>query len=232
MSSLTIAQEYVFTAGDYKSMRFNPMAADKKKPLLEQFPQLERFGSFQKLRGIYGKEVDSIVKYLLLCYDPMSPAFTQINDIFKRKSWCGLAADFAYNKSTNVFSEKYYKIMNCQQEAVNFAIIDLCSVFNRPDYMLLIVSYESFYRKQRIMSEDVIDEKKDVLTLEKTRGELYKQLMVLNNDLANLEEKFLNDRSPYLREDLYRIVNEEVYKKLGLTPERRAIDKGLMKDEV
>ena len=231
MGSLTLAQEYVFVAGDYKAMRWNPMATDKNKGLLEQFGELSRFKSFQRIEQIYKEDTDKVVKYLLLCYDAMSPACTQIADIFKRKSWCGLIAGFPYDKSTNVFTEKFYKVMNGEVQEVNYAIIDFCSMFRSHDYMLYVTLSEAFYRKIRTMSEQVEDDKKDILTLEKTRGELYKQLRDMQKDLTSLSEQFLNDKSPYLKEDLYRISNEEVHKKLGLTPERRAIEKGLMKDE-
>jgi hypothetical protein len=227
---LTIAQEYVFNAGDYKFMRFNPMSAKKGESLLKQFIELGRFASFQGVEKEFGKEADNVIKYILLCYDRMSPAYTQIPDVFKRKSWCALACDFDYDKNTNVFKKKYYQIMNGENERVNYAIIDLCSLFNSTAYMLLVSGYEAFYRKQRTMFEVVNDDKKDPLSLEKIRGELYKQLQGMQKDLQNLEQQYLTERNTYLVEDLYKIANEEIRKRLHLTPERRASQKGLMKD--
>ena len=74
---LTIAQEYVFNAGDYKFMRFNPMAVRKGEDLIDEFKELSRFQSFQNLQKKYNKDTNSIIKYILLCYDRMSPAYTQ-----------------------------------------------------------------------------------------------------------------------------------------------------------
>jgi hypothetical protein len=155
----------------------------------------------------------------------MSPAYTQIPDVFKRKSWSALASGFEYDKDTNVFKQKFYKIMNGEDEAVNFAIIDFCSLFNSTAYMLLVSGYEAFYRKQRTMSEVVNDDKKDPLSLEKIRGELYKQLQGMQKDLMNLEEQYLTERNTFLVGDLYKIANEDIRKRLNLTPERRAASK-------
>ena len=228
MSSLTVNQEYQFNAGDYKLMRFNPMGADKSKTLLENFPDLARFKSFSSFSGIYGKEADKVVKYLILCYDPNSPAVRQIPDIFKRKAWCGYTAGFDSDKETTVFTERYYKIMNCEVEAVNLAILDFCSIFGSLTYTSLVAGTEAIFRKQRTMSEIVLDDKKTVLDLEKTRGELWKQIQVMQKDLQALELQYLTERNTYLVADLYRLVNEEVYKRLSLTPERRAMEKGML----
>ena len=228
MANLTVHQEYQFNAGDYKLMRFNPMATDKTKNFMENFVELRRFKSIMNIYSVYGADSEKIVKYLLLCYDPNSPAVTQIPDIYKRKAWCGYAANFETDKETTVFTEKWYLIMNCKVEHVNKAIIDFCSMFGSITYMSLVTGYEALYRKQRTMSEEVLDDKKDVLTLEKTRGELWKQIQALQKDLQALELQYLTERNTYLVADLYRLINEEVYKRLSLTPERRAMDKGLL----
>jgi hypothetical protein len=222
---LTIAQEYVFNAGDYKFMRFNPMTVSKGYDMIDEFKELGRFQSFQNLQKRYNKDTNNVIKYILLCYDRMSPAYTQIPDVFKRKSWCALSSGFEYDKDTNVFKQKFYKIMNGEDEAVNFAIIDFCSLFNSTAYMLLVSGYEAFYRKQRTMSEVVNDDKKDPLSLEKIRGELYKQLQGMQKDLMNLEEQYLTERNTFLVGDLYKIANEDIRKRLNLTPERRAASK-------
>lgn len=230
MASLTVHQEYQFNASDYKFMRFNPMGMDKTKPIVDNFSDLKRFKSIMNINSVYGKESEKVIKYLLLCYDPNSPAVTQIPDIYKRKAWCGYAANFETDKETTVFTEKWYRIMNCQVESVNKAIIDFCSLFGSVTYMSLVTGYEALYRKQRTMSEEVSDDRKTVLESEKTRGELWKQIQALNKDLQALELQYLTERNTYLVADLYRLINEEVYKRLSLTPERRAMDKGLLSE--
>jgi hypothetical protein len=75
------------------------------------------------------------------------------------------------------------------------------------------------------MSEVVNDDKKDPLSLEKIRGELYKQLQGMQKDLMNLEEQYLTERNTFLVGDLYKIANEDIRKRLNLTPERRAASK-------
>jgi hypothetical protein len=227
-SNLSIHQEYQFNANDYKLMRFNPMGTDKTKTMLDNFPSLARFLSFGKLNGTYGKDADKVVKYILLCYDPNSPAVTQIPDIFRRKSWCGYAAGFDTDKETTVFTERYYKAINCEIQEVNLAILDFCSLFGSLTYTSLVAGSEAIFRKQRTMSEIVDDDKKTVLDLEKTRGELWKQIQAMQKDLQALELQYLTERNTYLVADLYRLVNEEVYKRLSLTPERRAMEKGTL----
>lgn len=221
ITNITIAQEYVFGPSDYRGMRFNVMAV-KDKPLLDQFPELRRFNSFVTLEKDFKEDHDRIIRYICLCYDRFSPAYTQINDIFKRKAWCGMAAGFIYNADSSVFQHPYYNYMDCKVQDVNMAIIDFVSLFNSPEYMLITTAYESFYAKTRVLNQQVTMEGKDVLAGEKIRGELYNQLRSISNDIRALTESYLSDMNPYLRDDLYRVVQEDVRKRLMLTPELRA----------
>lgn len=225
MSKLGVDQEYQFNAGDYNLMRFNPTILAKGEKPLEKFPILARFVSFTRIQEEFPYDANKIIKYILYCYDPNSPAVIQIPDIFKRKSWCGHAAGFSIDPETTVFKVKYYDILNCEIETINYAIIDFCSLFGSVTYMSLVTGYESLYRKQRTMSQDIDDSvKKTVLDLEKVRGELWKQIQTLQKDIQELEYQYLNDRNTYLVKNLYRLVNEDVYKRLQLTPESRAFN--------
>lgn len=219
---ITIAQEYVFSPQDYRGMKFNVMGADRKTPLLQQFPDLARFRSFLDVQAEFPLICDHVVRYICLCYDRFSPAFSQIGDIFKRKSWCGMASGFTYNADTGVFDKEFYDIMNGQHECVNMAVIDFSSLFNSPAYSMLVTAYEAFYSKTRIMNKVVSLEGKDVISGEKTRGELYNQLKVMAADISAHADKYLADNNIFLREDLYRVVQEEVRNRLNLTPESRA----------
>jgi hypothetical protein len=144
---------------------------------------------------------------------------TQIPDITKRKNWSGMAAGFTYNEDTGVFDELYYNILNGKSLIVNTCIINLLSLENNPDWSLLVMTYESFYRKS-IQMGATSDE--DPLKAEKTRGELYKQLLDQSKTMKELAASYLNDINPFLREDMYRVINEEVRNRLNLTPEHRA----------
>jgi hypothetical protein len=221
INSTTIAEQYVFSAGDYRTMKFNVMA-NKDQDLLIAFPELTRYNSFLDIKQTYPDIYNKIIKYICLCYDRESPAYKEIPDIFKRKSWCGMASGFLYNNDSTLFEEPYYDIMNGKVQEVNMAIIDFSSLFNSPEYMLITTAYESFYAKTMVLNKQVTMEGKDVLAGEKIRGELYNQLRSINNDIRTLTDLYLNDRNPYLREDLYRIVQEDVRKRLMLTPELRA----------
>lgn len=216
---LTIAQEYVFSAQDYKFMRYNVMNPDRKTPLLEQFPDLARFQSFIDLEREFKHDCDKIIRYICLCYDKQSPAMTQIPDITKRKNWSGMAAGFTYNEDTGVFDKFYYDILNGKSLIVNTCIINLLSLENNPDWSLLIMTYESFYRKS-IQMGATSDE--DPLKAEETRGKLYKQLLDQSKTMKELATSYLNDVNLSLREDMYRVINEEVRNRLNLTPEQRA----------
>ena len=86
-------------------------------------------------------------------------------------------------------------------------------------------------RKEEITirkKKDKDDDKKNDLEIEKTRGELWKQLQAMSPQLRDMANSILNDYNPYLRERLYRAVNKTVHEKLNLTPEARAIQKGLL----
>lgn len=217
-TTLTIAQEYVFSSQDYKFMRFNVMGADRETSLLEQFPDMARFQSFLDLKKYYPSDYNKIIRYICLCYDKQSPAMAQISDITKRKSWSGMAAGFPFDEDTGVFEKMYYDILNGKVEIVNTCIINLLSLENNPDWSLLQMTYESFYRKAIQMGAT---SEEDPLKAEKTRGELYKQLLDQSKTMKELASSFLNDINPFLREDMYRVINEEVRNRLHLTPERR-----------
>lgn len=224
---ITILQDYPFGVNDYKSMKYNPMEVKKGTPLLEAFPEIGRFKSFIKLTKNTKLDVNKIVKYITLTYDPKSPAVQNIKDQFKRKNWCALAAGFEYNKEFK-FSQEDVDILNCQNDSINDAILDFLTLFDNPDYMLLVLGYEGYYRKLRQYNNEVSDDKKNELELEKTRGELWKQLQIMAPQLKDLSNSILNDYNPFLREHLYRAVNKTVQEKLNLTPEDRAIASGKM----
>lgn len=221
---ITILQDYPFGVNDYKGMKFNPMEVKKGTKMLEAFHEIGRFNSFIKLKNV---DIDKVVKYILLTYDPKSPAVQSIKDQFKRKNWCALAAGFEYNKDFK-FSEQDIAILNCQNDSVNDAILDFLTLFDNPDYMLLVLGYEGYYRKLRQYNNTVYDDKKNDLELEKIRGELWKQLQIMAPQLRDLSNSILNDYNPFLREHLYRAVNKTVQEKLNLTPELRAIASGKM----
>ncbi len=218
-TTLTIAQEYVFSPQDYKFMRFNVMGPDRETCLLEQFPDLARFVSFLDLKKQYKQDYNGIIRYICLCYDKQSPAMAQISDITKRKSWSGMAAGFPWNEESGVFEQMYYDILNGKVGIVNTCIINLLSLENNPDWSLLQMTYESFYRKSIEMGA-TSDE--DPLKAEMTRGTLYKQLLEQSKTMKDLSASYLNDINPFLKEDLYKVINEDVRKRLYLTPEGRA----------
>jgi hypothetical protein len=207
-------------------MKFNPMEIDKKSEVLTSIPELNRFTSFQKLTKS-SLDINRLIRYILLAYDPKSPAVQTIKDQFKRKTWCALAAGFEYGEDFN-FSLDYNAVLNCQNDEVNDAILDYLTLFDNPDYMLLVLGYEGYYRKLRQYNNTVYDDKKNDLEIEKTRGELWKQLQAMSPQLRDMANSILNDYNPYLRERLYRAVNKTVHEKLNLTPEARAIQKGLL----
>jgi hypothetical protein len=223
---ITILQDYPFGVNDYKAMKFNPMEIDKKSEVLTSIPELNRFTSFQKLTKS-SLDINKLIRYILLAYDPKSPAVQTIKDQFKRKTWCALAAGFEYGEDFN-FSPDYNAVLNCQNDEVNDAILDYLTLFDNPDYMLLVLGYEGYYRKLRQYNNTVYDDKKNDLEIEKTRGELWKQLQAMSPQLRDMANSILNDYNPYLRERLYRAVNKTVHEKLNLTPEARAIQKGLL----
>lgn len=216
----TIAHEYVFSKGDYKAMRFNVMDVDRGGDLLKSFPELSRFRSFLNLKTTMPKYCEKIIRYICLCYDRQSPAMQQITDVTKRKPWCGMAAGFEYDDHTGIFTKPYYEFMVGTNKAVNDCIIDFLSLENNPDYSMLVLTYENFYRKSIQMGATGSSD--DVLKDEEIRGKLYKQLLEQANIMKQLSSQYLADHSPFLREDLYRVINDEVRQRLNLTPEHRA----------
>jgi hypothetical protein len=98
--------------------------------------------------------------------------------------------------------------------------------------MLLQNTYEQFYKKGRLLNENVKDDKKNILELEKIRGEIYKSAKVLFEDIEKLRLQYLREKNPYLGKTLYRTISESVIQKLNISPEARVKAKAAKKARV
>lgn len=222
----SIAEEYQFEPDDFKAMKFNVMEVPKGESLILRFPSLLSFSSFSGIRkaGIQ-LDNDKIIRYIMLCYDEESPARKLIPDEFKRKSWCGVMADFPNDPITGAFDRVYYDAMNCRIQTVNKMILDF-SLLSGPGYALLVTGYEAYYNKLKLISDPPVkgvDE--DPLKQEETRGKLYKQAADMEKDLRTRAIEMVGEKNVFLRDTLYRSVYAEVIERHNISPEERAFDK-------
>lgn len=219
---MNILEQYAFSASDYVGLKFNPFGVRKGESVLKAYPVLSRIKSLDAVSRSKDYDGNAVLRYIMLAYDPSSPAVTMIHDEFKRKSFCGATAGFEWNPDTGAFTDTYYKIMNCDVDDVNAAILDFLFLFNNPSYTLFMSVYESYYKKLKVMNEEVKDDTKNSLELEKIRGVVAKDASLMEKQLNELAEKILREKNIYLKNDLYRVSYDELVQRLNLTPESRA----------
>jgi len=219
---MSILNDYTFLPKDFENMKFNPFAYESGTNLLTEFGQLQRFNSFLALASeVPYLNRNMVIRYICILYDPGSPIY-MIADEFKKKSIAAALAGIESDPDDGTFEESWHDMMNCEIEAVNFCILDFLTLFDSPAYMLLQNTYEQYYKKMRLLNENVKDEKKNVLDLEKTRGEIYKGAKLLFDDIEKLRLQYLREKNPYLGKALYRTISESVIQKLNISPEARA----------
>ncbi len=217
---MSILNDYTFLPRDFENMRFNPMAHKSDTNLLLEFSQLQRFRSFNSLsQTVPHLNRNKIIRYICITYDPASPIY-MIADEFKKKSVSAALAGIESDPEDGTFDAAWHDMMNCEIPAVNFCILDFLTLFDSPVYMHLAMTYEQFYKKQRLLNDHVAPEKnKTVLDLEKTRGEIWKSSQLLMEELEKLRVKYLRENNPYLGKALYRTISDSVIQKLALSPE-------------
>jgi len=229
---MSILNDYTFLPKDFENMRFNPMAYGKDVNLLTEFGALQRFNSFLGLASqVPQLNRNQVIRYICIVYDPGSPIY-MIADEFKKKSVAAALAGIESDPDDGLFAEEWHDMMNCEIEEINFCILDFLTLFDSPAYMLLQNTYEQFYKKGRLLNENVKDDKKNILELEKIRGEIYKSAKVLFEDIEKLRLQYLREKNPYLGKTLYRTISESVIQKLNISPEARVKAKAAKKARV
>ena len=210
--------EYLFKKEDYDALLYNIYDIPIKTDLLIEFKSLAKIAAFRNAKFKIDKNL--VIRYIILFYDKSSPAEI-ISDYQKKKVWCALHAGWNSN-AKGLFDPAVDEIRKGKNEQANEMIIAYLREFGSNMYAQLKIGTDAYYNKLRQINQDQGDTKKTDLELERIRGYVWEQCNTMESDLEKLAERFLRDKSPFLKESLFCTINNEANKNLMISPEQRA----------
>ena len=105
----------------------------------------------------------------------------------------------------------------------NKMIIDYLRETGSNLYAQLKIGTDAYFSKlEQVRNTDKGESTKTDLELEKIRGDVWKQCIAMEVDLERMAEKFLKDKSLFLKESLFCTINNEAKQNLFISPEQRA----------
>lgn len=219
-----IESDYRFTEKEWAVLPFN--IHDKKSGysphfgVIDRFPELRSISEFTAPIEPKAIDKDKVISYIIMFYSPTTP-LNKIPDIIERKKTAAIESGMDINTETNRLSPEYEDILFCRNKHVNGMIISYLRKFKNTKWSLLCTGNESFYLKLKMILDITNDsESKTDQEIEKVRGELFKQAETMEASISRLSDEFLNDDSPYLKEDLFSFI-EKQKTILMLSPELR-----------
>lgn len=193
----------VFT---FKKSAFREMTIDvvgNQTGCLEMLPILASFPEFQD-PGL-SVSYDSIIRYIVLMYDPRTPLTTRINDLPSRKFNALYYAGIYQDSLTNKFPEDVMLFSQCLLPSVNSMIFRYARFVWNDDYATLMVLQQSY---DRLLAQGFSSSK----DFEASQG--------LREQITKLHDKLLNkDSSTALQQDFFDYLEEE---RLNIRPEEIA----------
>jgi len=204
--------DYKITADDYASLTYNVIDVPKSKDILKAFPALDKIPEFHLPIAI--KNRDAVIRYIVLFYDKNTP-LKKIEKEHERKMYAAMVAGIDYNEKTGLFPKDVEAMLRCKDGVINSLIISYLRHTSSVQYSTLVVGYEMFY--QKLLA--AIDHSKKGATAETARGKLWEQAMKMKKDLEGMAEQILTEKNPFLKDDLYMVVNKDIDKNLMIFPE-------------
>lgn len=213
--------DQLFNNKDFVSLTFNVSIHKEDVNLLGKFPTLNAIDSFRNYKYVY-LDRNKVIRYIIYCYDRESPILKKfMMDDQKRKQAAATYAKFSTD-ADGLFDEHVDNMMKCRIPDVNAMIIDFIRMYNDPEWALLMTGLESYYQKLANLLTDKVDSKRDQFQMEETKGKLWDQCNKMADTLSKAANKILTDENPYLRRDLYCVIDQDAKNKLNITPERIA----------
>lgn len=211
----------LFNDKDFVSLTFNVSKYKEDVNLLSKFPSLNSLESFRKFKHPE-LELNNVIRYIVYCYDRESPILKKfMTEDEKRKQTSAIYAKFTTD-SEGLFGDVVDDMMKCRIPEVNTMIIDFIRLYNDPEWALLLTGMESYYQKLNKLLTDDTSSKRDAFQIEETKGKLWDQCDKMSKTLNASAVKILTDHNPYLRRDLYCIIDQDAKNRLNITPERLA----------
>lgn len=209
----------LFSKDDYMHMRFDVMGLKNIVNTVSEFSEADEF------QCILPVDIDSAIKYMCLVYDPKSPVPMRITDVNTVRQTAAILAGFKNNDSGN-FEPEVERIMKCRNPVFNKMLVRYLRFFNDDYFAMLVTARQALYNKQAMILNaglelDENNDKSDI-EIEKLKGELMKQADAVLISIDNYTNRLLNnDKNPFLRENLFAIVDAEASKP-KLKPETQA----------
>lgn len=214
------ATEYqlLFNQKDFQQLTVNVMQGD---PLEHRF-----FGGNpafqQKIDRVENK---TLIRYIVLFYDPKSPLLHKIQDHVERKKAAALIAGF---KSDDIkFADEVNEILYCKNREANTMIIEYLRYLKNPEWAYLASAWESYFKILLELASDVKTfEKgnKTAIDVANSRAALSQKASEMSEMIGEKTIKFLSqDTSPYLKTNLFDLIEVEK-RKNKITPERQSFE--------
>lgn len=209
---------------DFQAMTYNVMAVPLDENILDHFPSLKMFKEFEPtFLEDEGIDHNSVLRYIFLMYQKRTPLM-KIDDLIERKLEAARMAGLPFDE--NGMPHPYIdQMLKGQLFIISEMIIRLVRMQGNLKFASLMIGTEAFYKKHQAILADVDMDgiNKSETDIEKVKGELWKQALQMQEQLDRLALELLNeDNNPYLKEDLFCIVDREQSKLSMPTPERIA----------
>jgi hypothetical protein len=186
---------------EFTGCMFNPLA---DQPMLEAFPRLAEI-----VTGEAAKEehLDSILRYIILIYDPKSPLIFNERDINHRKGVAAQLAGFDLDDRTYLIT-----IYQCNNKNVVNLIIKYLTRFVKSKEWAAICAFESAYWESIAKVIEPISGKnsRDILTSVQIKSAIKDEI---EKDIARLEklyQKFLGEDDALIQKAARRISPEAI----------------------
>lgn len=217
-----ILEDYVFKAADFDALQYNIFGLPKSTNLIHQFPELAKIESFRTSKLKIDKNL--VIRYIILAYDRNSPAEV-ITDYQKKKMWCAMYAGFQPYPISGLFEKPVDEMLKGLNKEVNDMIISYLRESGSNLYAQLKIGTDAYYNKlAQMQNQNQGETNKTDLELERIRGQVWEQCNKMETDLEKLAERFLKDKSPFLKESLFCTINNDAKKNLMISPEQRAFN--------
>jgi hypothetical protein len=209
----------LFKPSDFERLTIKVM----EHPTPQDHPFFAKHECFQA--DIKGVDMNMLIKYICLNYDPRSPLLDKFNDHIERKKCAASLAGWKVDKNLK-WQKNVEKILYCDDEQGNICILEYLRSLNNDSWATICTTREALYRiHQDLISEaTTTNEKGSTRTsvdVAKVRTDLARQTEEMTDRLNKRMLDFLGqDESPYLRSALFDMV-DKTRKFLPISPERQ-----------
>lgn len=229
MLETVLEGDRIFSNRDFDDLMYRVHDVPKGTSLMQTFEGLQLLPAFVSFNDKFLMK-DKCIRYVVYCYDRFSPIYIKFrNEEIKRKTTAACYAGWIHDEETGLFPDQVNDMLMGFNPYVNRMIIDYVRQYRDPEYSVLVSGYESLYQKLQVISSAVEKPSlgiggadKNFLANEEKKGKLYDQSVDMAKSLKALAAKILTDENPYLKKDLFSMIDPLLKNKLNISPESLA----------